>query len=50
MANYAAPTHVDLDVACERLAARFQREGLLRGNWRTHLGVRDSVMMEKLRD
>ena len=31
------------------LRAGFQREGLLRGNWRTHLGVRDSVMMGKLR-
>ncbi len=32
------------------LRAGFQREGLLRGNWKTHLGVRDSVMMGKLRD
>ena len=32
------------------LRARFQREGLLRGNWRTHLGVRDSVIMGKLRE
>jgi len=31
------------------LRAGFQREGLLRGNWKTHLGVRDSVMMAKLR-
>lgn len=31
------------------LRAGFQREGLLRGNWKTHLGVRDSVMMGKLR-
>ena len=30
--------------------AGFQREGLLRGNWSTHLGVRDSVIMGKLRD
>ena len=32
------------------LRAGFQREGLLRGNWKTHLGIRDSVMMGKLRD
>ncbi len=32
------------------LRAGFQREGLLRGNWKTHLGVRDSVIMGKLRD
>jgi [ribosomal protein S5]-alanine N-acetyltransferase len=32
------------------LRAGFQREGLLRGNWKTHLGVRDSVMLAKLRD
>jgi RimJ/RimL family protein N-acetyltransferase len=31
------------------LRAGFQREGLLRGNWKTHLGVRDSVIMSKLR-
>lgn len=31
------------------LRAGFQREGLLRGNWKTHLGVRDSVIMGKLR-
>ncbi len=31
------------------LRAGFQREGLLRGNWKTHLGIRDSVMMGKLR-
>lgn len=31
------------------LRAGFQREGLLRGNWRTHLGIRDSVIMGKLR-
>jgi [ribosomal protein S5]-alanine N-acetyltransferase len=29
--------------------AGFAREGLLRGNWKTHLGVRDTVMMGKLR-
>lgn len=28
----------------------FEREGLLRGNWKTHLGIRDSVIMAKLRD
>lgn len=32
------------------LRAGFQREGLLRGNWKTHLGVRDSVIMGKLKD
>lgn len=32
------------------LRAGFQREGLLRGNWKTHLGIRDTVMMGKLRD
>jgi ribosomal-protein-alanine N-acetyltransferase len=32
------------------LRAGFQREGLLRGNWKTHLGVRDSVMLGKLRN
>lgn len=32
------------------LRAGFQREGLLRGNWKTHLGVRDSVIMGKLRE
>lgn len=31
------------------LRAGFQREGLLRGNWKTHLGVRDSIVMGKLR-
>ncbi len=40
------------NAACLALFARagFAREGLLRGNWKTHLGVRDSVMMGKLRD
>ncbi|MGE0597004.1 MAG: GNAT family N-acetyltransferase [Hyphomonadaceae bacterium] len=28
----------------------FQREGVLRGNWKTHLGVRDSVMLGKLKE
>jgi RimJ/RimL family protein N-acetyltransferase len=32
------------------LRAGFEREGLLRGYWRTHLGVRDSVMLSKLRE
>jgi RimJ/RimL family protein N-acetyltransferase len=32
------------------LRAGFQREGLLRGNWKTHLGIRDSVIMAKLKD
>lgn len=31
------------------LRAGFAREALLRGNWKTHLGVRDSVIMGKLR-
>jgi RimJ/RimL family protein N-acetyltransferase len=30
--------------------AGFQREGLLRGNWKTHIGIRDSVIMGRLRD
>lgn len=29
--------------------AGFEREGLLRANWKTHLGVRDSVLMGKVR-
>lgn len=32
------------------LRAGFQREGVLRGNWKTHLGVRDTLMMAKLKD
>lgn len=28
----------------------FRREGVLRGNWETHLGVRDSVILGLLRD
>lgn len=31
------------------LRAGFQREGQLRGNWKTHLGVRDSVILGKVR-
>jgi [ribosomal protein S5]-alanine N-acetyltransferase len=31
------------------LRAGFQREGLLRGNWKTHLGIRDTVMMARLK-
>jgi len=31
------------------LRAGYAREALLRGNWKTHLGVRDSVIMAKLR-
>jgi len=31
------------------LRAGFEREGLLRANWKTHIGVRDSVMMAKLK-
>jgi len=30
------------------LRAGYAREALLRGNWRTHLGVRDSVIMAKV--
>ncbi len=29
--------------------AGFAREGRLRGNWKTHIGVRDSIIMAKLR-
>lgn len=32
------------------LRGGFQREGLLRANWKTHLGIRDSIIMSKLRD
>ena len=32
------------------LRGGFQREGVLRGNWKTHLGIRDTVMMGKLRE
>lgn len=32
------------------LRGGFQREGLLRANWKTHLGIRDSVIMSKLRE
>lgn len=31
------------------LRAGFEREGLLRQNWKTHIGLRDSVLMAKLR-
>ncbi|GAM96721.1 GCN5-related N-acetyltransferase [alpha proteobacterium U9-1i] len=31
------------------LRAGFQREGLLKGNWKTHLGIRDSVLLGKLK-
>lgn len=31
------------------LRAEFQREGFLRSNWKTHIGVRDSVIMGKLK-
>jgi ribosomal-protein-alanine N-acetyltransferase len=30
------------------LRAGFEREGVLRGNWKTHLGIRDSIIMAKL--
>lgn len=45
---------VDIDpenTACLALFQRagFEREGLLRGYWKTHLGMRDSVIMGKLR-
>jgi RimJ/RimL family protein N-acetyltransferase len=26
----------------------FEREGLLRGNWKTHIGIRDTVMLARL--
>jgi RimJ/RimL family protein N-acetyltransferase len=32
----------------ERLG--FRREGLLRGEWETHIGVRDSLILGLLRD
>lgn len=32
------------------LRAGFQREGILRGNWKTHLGIRDTLMMAKLKE
>ncbi|MBY0563963.1 MAG: GNAT family N-acetyltransferase [Hyphomonadaceae bacterium] len=32
------------------LRAGFQREGLLRQNWKTHIGLRDSVVLAKLRN
>ena len=32
------------------LRGGFQREGVLHGNWKTHLGIRDTVMMGKLRE
>lgn len=31
------------------LRAGFQREGVLRGNWKTHLGIRDSIIVGKLK-
>jgi RimJ/RimL family protein N-acetyltransferase len=31
------------------LRAGYQREGLLKGNWKTHLGIRDSIIVGKLR-
>jgi ribosomal-protein-alanine N-acetyltransferase len=31
------------------LRAGYTREALLRGNWKTHLGVRDTVIMAKLK-
>jgi RimJ/RimL family protein N-acetyltransferase len=31
------------------LRAGYAREALLRGNWKTHLGVRDTVIMAKLK-
>jgi RimJ/RimL family protein N-acetyltransferase len=32
------------------LRAGFQQEGLLRQNWKTHIGLRDSVILAKLRE
>jgi RimJ/RimL family protein N-acetyltransferase len=39
------------NVGCLHLFERagYAREGLLRGNWKTHLGVRDSIILGKLR-
>jgi RimJ/RimL family protein N-acetyltransferase len=31
------------------LRAGFQREGVLRGNWKTHIGIRDSIIVGKLK-
>lgn len=31
------------------LRAGYQREGVLRGYWKTHLGIRDSLILAKLR-
>jgi RimJ/RimL family protein N-acetyltransferase len=31
------------------LRAGFQREALLRQNWKTHIGLRDSVIMSKIK-
>lgn len=28
----------------------FEREGLLRGNWKTHIGIRDTALLARLRD
>ncbi len=40
------------NISCIRLFERlgFQREGLLRGNWQTHIGLRHSVILGLLRD
>ncbi|MES1203691.1 MAG: GNAT family protein [Pseudomonadota bacterium] len=32
------------------IRAGFQREAVLRQNWKTHLGLRDSIILAKLRD
>ncbi|NEL61369.1 GNAT family N-acetyltransferase, partial [Escherichia coli] len=32
------------------LRVGFQREGILRQNWKTHIGRRDSVIMSKLKE
>ena len=42
------PENVSSLALLERLG--FRREGLLRGEWATHLGVRDSVILGLLRD
>jgi RimJ/RimL family protein N-acetyltransferase len=42
------PENIASIALLERLG--FRREGLLRGEWETHLGVRDSVILGLLRD
>lgn len=42
------PDNIASNMLLERLG--FQREGLLRGEWETHIGVRDSIIWGLLRD